>query len=69
MTGHDSPTPRRRMLKPREVRRLLNLGRTTVHDWTVAGRLEAETSATGYRTYPADQPELRAALERQERDQ
>jgi predicted site-specific integrase-resolvase len=67
MTGHDSP--RRRLLKPQEVRRLLGLGRTTVHDWTVAGRLVAETSATGYRKYPADQPKIREALEREERAQ
>lgn len=60
MTGQDSR--RRRHLRPIEVRKLLGLGRTTVHDWTVAGRLVAVTTATGYRRYPADQPALRAAL-------
>lgn len=64
MTGQESA--RRRLLRPQEVRRLLGLGRTTVHDWTVAGRLVAVTSATGYRKYPADQPALQEALQRQE---
>jgi predicted site-specific integrase-resolvase len=62
VTGQDAPEARPKLLRPIEVRRLLGLGRTTVHDWTVAGRLEAVTTATGYRRYPADQPALRAAL-------
>jgi hypothetical protein len=62
MADDDQP-PAPRLLPPREVRRLLNLGRTTVHDWTVSGRLVAVTSATGYRKYPADQELIRAALE------
>lgn len=64
MTGHDSPRPR--LLRPIEVRRLLKLGRTTVHDHTVSGRLVAETTLGGHRRYPADQPALRAALAAQE---
>lgn len=55
-----------RLLRPAEVRRLLNLGRTTVHDWTVAGRLTAVTSITGYRRYPADQEPIAAALARRD---
>lgn len=64
MTGQDPAGALEgpRLLRPLEVRRLLNLGRTTVHDWTVSGRLEAVTSATGYRKYPADQPALQEAL-------
>lgn len=54
-----------RLLAPREVRRLFGVGRTTVHDWTVAGRLEAVTSPTGYRKYPADQPAILAHLDTQ----
>lgn len=57
------------MLRPIEVRRLLGLGRTTVHDHTVAGRLVAETTIGGHRRYPADQPALRAALGREEAPQ
>jgi predicted site-specific integrase-resolvase len=63
MTGQDPLEGRPRLLRPREVRRLLDVGRTTVHDWTVSGRLEAVTSPTGYRRYPVDQPLLQAALE------
>lgn len=66
MTGQDTAADTPRLLPPREVRRLLGLGRTTVHDWTVTGRLEAVTSPTGYRKYPADQPLLQAALAAQE---
>lgn len=55
-----SNTPRR--LRPIEVRRLLGIGRTTLHDWTVAGRLTAEPLASGHRRYPADQPILADAL-------
>jgi hypothetical protein len=65
MTGQDVPRPRR-LLRPIEVRRLLGLGRTTVHDHTVNGRLEAETTPGGHRRYPADQPALQAALAAQE---
>lgn len=63
MTGQDAAADAPRLLPPREVRRLLGISRTTVHDWTVSGRLEARTTATGYRKYPADQPLLQAALE------
>lgn len=66
MPGQDAPRAVPVLLRPCEVRRLLNLGRTTVHDWTVAGRLEAVTTATGYRRYPAAQPVLQAALAAQE---
>jgi predicted site-specific integrase-resolvase len=62
MPGQDALEARPRLLPPREVRAILGLGRTTVHDWTVAGRLVAVTSQTGYRRYPEDQPVLREAL-------
>jgi predicted site-specific integrase-resolvase len=55
-----------RLLPPRDVRRLLGIGRTTLHDWTVAGRVACVTSPTGYRKYPADQPALQAAVAAQE---
>lgn len=60
MTGQDTP---RRLLRPIEVRRLLGVGRTTVHDYTVSGRLVAETTPGGHRRYPADQPALQDAQE------
>lgn len=61
--------PPRRLLRPIEVRRLLGVGRTTVHDHTVSGRLEAETTPGGHRRYPADQAALRDRLAAQETGQ
>lgn len=62
MTDQGAAPEGRRLLPPRDVRRLLGIGRTTLHDWTVQGRLVAVTSPTRYRKYPADQPALQAAL-------
>lgn len=64
MTGQDPAEPRR-LLRPIEVRRLLGIGRTTVHDHTVSGLLVAETTPGGHRRYPSDQPALQAALDAQ----
>jgi predicted site-specific integrase-resolvase len=44
----------------------MGVGRTTIHDWTVTGRLEAETTQGGHRRYPADQPALRDRLTAQD---
>ena len=63
-----SATPRR-LLRPIEVRRLLGVSRTTVHDYTAQGRLVAEPTPGGHRRYPADQEVLQAALAAQETDQ
>lgn len=55
-----------RLLRPVQVQRLLNVGRTTVHDWEASGRLVASRTPGGHRRYPADQPALLAALEPQD---
>jgi hypothetical protein len=65
MTGQVAPQGPR-LLRPVQVQRLLNVGRTTVHDWEAAGRLIASRTLGGHRRYPADQPALLAALEAQE---
>lgn len=62
----DQSKPPRRLLRPIEVRRLLGVSRTTVHDYTATGRLEAELTPGGHRRYPADQEALQEALAAQE---
>jgi hypothetical protein len=62
-----SPPPR--LLRPIEVRRLLGVGRTAVHDATVSGALVAVPTPGGHRRYPADQPALAERLAAAEADQ
>lgn len=66
MTGQDAPPEGPRLLRPIEVQRLLNCGRTTLHDHEAQGRLVAQRTLGGHRRYPADQPALQAALAAQE---
>lgn len=48
-----------RLLRPVEVQRLLNIGRTTVHDYAARGLLVVgDTLPSGYRRYRADSPAL-----------
>jgi predicted site-specific integrase-resolvase len=60
MTGPHTETF---LMKPGQVRDLLNIGRTTLHEWRVAGRLQAvRHHARGPWLYPADQDVIRRAL-------
>lgn len=69
MTDQSESRPRRRLLRPIEVRDLLGVSRTTVHDYTAQGRLVAEPTPGGHRRYPSDQPALQEALAAQEQAQ
>lgn len=58
MTGPDTY-----LMKPGEVRDLLRIGRTTLHEWREAGRLTAiRHTPKGPWLYPADQPIIVRAL-------
>jgi DNA-binding transcriptional MerR regulator len=66
MTADQSRSRPRRLLRPIEVRALLGVSRTTVHDYTAQGRLVAEPTPGGHRRYPSDQPALQEALAAQQ---
>jgi predicted site-specific integrase-resolvase len=51
------------LMKPGEVQDLLRIGRTTLHEWRVSGRLTATRHHDrGPWLYPASQPVIRRAL-------
>lgn len=51
------------LMKSSEVRDLLHIGRTTLHDWREAGRLQGlRHTPNGPWYYPANQPIIVAAL-------
>lgn len=51
------------LMKGSEVRDLLHIGRSTLHDWREAGRLQGiRHHARGPWYYPANQPAIQQAL-------
>jgi len=58
------PTPETHLMKPGEVRDLLRIGRTTLHEWRTRGELQAiQHRPKGPWYYPASQPRIQAALD------
>jgi excisionase family DNA binding protein len=51
-----------RFYTPTEVRELLKVSRTTVHEWTERGLLRAYKLPSGRRRYPGSQPVIAEAL-------